>query len=229
LIRVIYKNLSVGKKLIKTITILTIIMLISCVPPPGNHVRLPVPFISQMYNAWCGAACIQMWAYYDGLYPEQDDIASFIGWTVSNIYNIAAGVGYFTNSPGYPVEYGSSEYEQDLAMSAQVASIKEKIPSISIINHGTHAIIAKGFDWTDTSLGPRADGICIHDPWLGPNFYHTAGNWKHWFFTDYYGHHLIVLGDSYYLYQGESGYIEFLNQGGTYYGGPKHYKPEQPI
>lgn len=225
--RGICKNLSEAKKLTSTITALTIIILICCNPSPHHHKMLPVPFLSQWYNGWCGAACIQMWAYYDGRDPSQDDVASFIGWTISNVWAIADGVTYFTNSTGYPRLFGSSQYQQDLAMSTQVASVEDDVPSISIVDGGTHAVIIKGFDWTDTSTGPRADGVSFHDPWRGPNWYQTAGEWKHAWFTAYNGEHLIVLGAFRYVSEGESGYANFLNQGGTYYGGPENYEPQE--
>jgi len=65
-------------------------------------------------------------------------------------------------------------------MSAQVDSVDKKIPSISIVNNGSHAVIVIGFDWTDTVNGPRADGVSFHDPlyYSGANRYFSAGDWK---------------------------------------------------
>jgi hypothetical protein len=176
--RKLYKKLAGVKRLMSTITILTIIILICCNPSPHHHKRLAVPFIQQWYIGWCGAACIQMWAYYQGLNPGQDDIAAFIGWTVSNVIAIADGVTHFTNSYGFPGIYGSGDYQQDAAMSAQVASVEDNIPSISIVNSGYHAVIVIGFDWTDTITGPRADGVSFHDPLSGPDWYRSADQWK---------------------------------------------------
>ena len=221
------KNPSGTKHLIFTITVLSIIILICCNPSPHHHIRLPVPYESQWYNGWCGAACIQMWAEYDGRYPGQDEIASFIGWTGTNPPAIANGVGFYTNETGVDWYYGSSEYEQDLALSSQVVSVKDNIPSISIVNNGYHAVIVIGFDWTDTVNGPRADGVSFHDPlpYNGPSLYISAGDWKQNWFTAYNGQHVIILGYAWHVSEGEMGYIEFLNQGGTYYGGPKDYEP----
>lgn len=119
-----------------SILALLTIVLICCTPTPPHYKVLSVPFFAQIYNGWCGAACIQMWSYYDGYSPTQQQIAQQIGWTGASPQTIAQGIGLFTSSIGVDYYYGSSEQQQDLAIAAQTASIDDNIPSISIFTAG---------------------------------------------------------------------------------------------
>jgi len=208
---------------INSISLLLIIILFCCFPT--THKVLSVPYFSQIYLGWCGAACIQMWSYYDGYSPTQQEIASYIGWTGAHPAAIAQGVGIFTNSIGVDMPFGSSEVQQDLAIAAQTASIDDNIPSVSIIDQGYHAGIVIGWDWTPTIWGPRADQLRYHDPQRGGNIWRTVRQWKDNYFTAYQGQHVIILGLASHVGEGEAGYWEFLAAGGCYYGGPKDYEP----
>lgn len=166
-----------------------------------------------------------MWSHYDGYNPTQLQIASQMGWAGSDADRIAAAVGRWTNSKGAAMPFGSTEVQQDLAIAAQTASIDKNIPSISIILSGTHAGILIGWDWTPTVWGPRADQIKYHDPQFGGNIWRTVKQWKENYFTAYQSQHIIVLGYTSHVGEGEAGYWEFLDAGGYYYGGPKDYYP----
>lgn len=196
---------------------------------PKDHV-LSVPVFYQIFDGWCGAACIQMWGYYDGKSPVQEDIADYIGNYFSDPYWIAQGVTQFTNTTGYPRYWAS--WNQDVAISAEVASAADGVPSIPIVNAGTHAVIMKGYKWTETEWGvPRADGIHFNDPLLGSR-YRSAAEWKEDWFTLWDGtNYAVVLGAkaSEYESDGEAGFNEFLERGGTYYGAPKDGEDPPPI
>jgi hypothetical protein len=232
LIRKIFTFFSRPKHLLISLILISIIVSICCRREIFHHKLLPVPFEQQWYNGWCGAACVQMWAEYDNYSPTQQYIADIIGWTGANPHSIADGVSIFTNATGLDRYYPGSEYYQGVAISCQVFSVDDNVPSISIVNSGVHAVIIIGFNWTELSTGrPRADGVYFHDPLYsaGEETYQTAGNWKQWWFTTYNGTEFaFILGYPRYADEGETGYIDFLAAEGTYYGGPEDYDPEKP-
>ena len=212
---------------INSLLLLLIIILICCYSPPTYKV-ISVPYFSQRFLGWCGAACVQMWSHYDGYNPTQQEIASQMsGWTGSDPNRIADAVTIFTNSLGYSRPYGDSELQQDLAIAAQGASINDNVPSVSIIDSGTHAGLFIGWNWTDTFVGPRADEVCWHDPQRGPTMWRTVRQWKQSYFTTYYAMYWIVLGHPSYPALGEDAYWEFLAAGGHYYGGEEEYYPQE--
>jgi len=201
------------------------ILLSSCggggIPPT---MVLNVPFSPQWWGGWCGAACIEMWANYQNLYTSQNVIADTVGYW-PDVWALAGGGSLFTHNNGVPGIYGPSEHEQDRATSAQVSSIHNDTPSIAVVNGGSHAVLVVGVDWTYMDMQKVALGIHFHDPAQYPFMYRAANLWKHQWFTACAGQHLIVLGSGWFGSEGDMGYSEFLNQGGTYYGGPSEYYP----
>jgi len=188
---------------------------------PPKRKYLSVPHIMWEYLGWCGAACIQMWAYYERSYPDQEQIASYIGWYHSDAYHIADGVTQFTTRYAFAAPY----YGQDQAISGQVAAIKSEVPSISIINQGTHAVIVIGFEWTELSGGrPRADFIRFNDPARSHHEEISAWSWKNTYFNLNPASNMyeVILSAPGYITDGLEGYQEFKARGGTYYGEPEH-------
>ncbi len=181
---------------------------------------LPVPAINQMYFGWCGAACVQMWANYQSLYPEQEDIADLIGWHGSDPYRIAQGITQFTSDTGYSRYYSSKQ--KDMAIASQVASISDRIPNIPIVLNGTHAVIMKGYRWSEyEDFRPLAEGIYFNDPNDGLSKYVSVGDWKYSWFTPMDGINCAVVhGAGYYSYedQGREGLREFHERDGIIYG-----------
>lgn len=163
-------------------------------------------------------------AHYDGYSPTQQQIRNQIG-APARPYSIALGVSIFTASQGTDWEYGPGEQQQDMAISAQMSSVMDGVPSISIVNKGAHAVLVTGFEWTETVSGPRADIIHYHDPDAPPYQYDTAKSWKKYIFTAYQSKHVIILGHHSYQAIGENAYYDFLEADGYYYGGPRPYLP----
>ena len=196
---------------------------------PPKRKYLSVPHITWQHLGWCGAACIQMWAYYEKSWPTQEEIADYIGWSHSDVYHIADGVTRFTSR----YAFGSPFYGQDEAISAQVAAIRNEAPSISIINQGVHAAIVIGFEWTELSGGrPRADFIRFNDPARSHVEEITAWSWKNNYFNKNPASNMyeIVLSCPDYIFEGADGHDEFINRGGTYYGDPgDKEEPEEPM
>jgi len=184
---------------------------------------LPITAIKQKYNEWCGPCCVQMWADFRGIkdtpLPDQDEIAEVTGWP-SNADLIALAVSQFTRDQGYPVYYTSGN--RDRAISAQVASIQDGVPSIPMVKFGRHSVIMKGYRWTEyEDLRPRADGIWFNDPADGSGNYVSVGDWKYSFFTSWDGIYWpVVFGSAFYEYQsqGDDGLREFHLRHGTIYG-----------
>lgn len=212
-----------NKYLVVGLMFLAVLILICCLHDPPASRFLSVPHITQTYYGWCGAACIQMWAYYEYLYPTQNEIAQYIGWTHSNVYAIADGVTQFTSRNGFPSFFNNNSDQQDLAVSTQIAAIRNGVPSISIVNYGTHAIIVTGFEWTELAGGrPRADFITFNDPLRLDSDTVGAWTWKDFYFSPnpVSNKYEIVLTSPSYLDDGEEGHQEFMALDGTYYGDP---------
>ena len=213
-----------NKYLAPGLMFLVVLLFICCFldPPPSKY--LPVPHITQKYAGWCGAACVQMWAWSEGkTYLTQDMIAPTTGWYGATVETIANGVTQFTSKTGFAKSYNNTNDEQDAAVAAQVAAIRSGVPSISIVYNGHHSVIVIGFQWTELSDGtPRADYIKFNDPALTKSLEISAWNWKtSYFFPNYASYkYEIVLTNHSYVDDGYEGHQEFKVRGGTYYGAP---------
>lgn len=221
-----------NKYLAPGLMLLVMFLSICCFFVLSKSKLLSVPHITWQHSGWCGAACIQMWAYYEKVYPTQTEIAEYIGWEGSNVCDIAEGVSRFTSRIGFECLFYNSSNQQDAAVAAQVAAIKSEAPSISIVKNGSHAIIVIGFEWTELWGGtPRADFITFNDPAELDTYRVGAWTWKsHYFspnpFSDKYE---IVLSSPSFVVDGEEGHREFIARGGTYYGDPGDKGPKDPI
>lgn len=212
-----------NKCLVAGLMFLGVLILICCFPEPPPSRYLSVPHITQQYYGWCGAACIQMWAYYEMNHPTQEEIAQYVGWSGSNVYAIADGVTQFTSKTGFAKFYNNTSDQQDVAVSAQVAAIRSGVPSISIVDYGYHAVIVIGFEWTNMPDGrPRADFITFNDPLLSDSSRVGAWTWKQNRFwpNSISNKYEIVLTNHSYVDDGYEGHQEFKVRGGTYYGAP---------
>jgi len=213
-----------NKYLAPGLMFLAVLLLICCflTPPPSKY--LSVPHITQEYSGWCAAACVQMWAWYEGnTYLRQDEIAPYTGWHGATVYTIASGVTQFTSRTGFAAFYFNSNDQQDAAIATQVASIRNGVPSISIVYDGTHAVIVIGFQWTELSDGtPRADWVKFNDPARSDSNKISAWYWKNRYFfpNSTSGKYEIVLSSPSYIYDGEDGHQEFKARDGTFYGDP---------
>jgi len=176
---------------------------------------------------YCAVSCIQMWAWYDGnVSVTQNDIVNRVGNAPLYPNQVLLGVRVFTRSIGYLCEHYANEYYQDEELSMSVAAALDGRPSIIPVKNGTHAIISIGYKFHFDSEGrPIADYIYYHDPAYGPGYSLGAATFKAFEFTPANGWYRIILDNYYYVGQGRSGYQEFLSRGGTYYGGPRDYRP----
>lgn len=212
-----------NKYLAPGLMFLAVLLLICCFEVPKSK-YLSVTHIGQKYQGWCAAACVQMWAWYEGsTYLTQDEIAPVTGWYGATVDTIANGVTQFTSGAGFSALYSNTWDQQDAAISAQIAAIRSGVPSISIVYDGTHSVIAIGFQWTELSDGtPRADWIKFNDPARSDSRKVAAWNWK----NDYFfpnpasGKYEIVLTNHSNVVDGYEGHQEFKARGGTYYGDP---------
>ena len=93
--------------MVKALTVLllagTVVAPKSCTigsPPPGDgsSFTIGVPFFLQTPNH-CGPASIEMWAAFDGVSVSQDQIAAYIGCSISSTASPAQVVEGFSTSP----------------------------------------------------------------------------------------------------------------------------------
>ncbi len=210
------------KKLCLLIFICT---LVGCIDVP-YEVEIDLPYSYKQEDSWSGPACIQMWALKDGRYPFQRDIASETGLTTWEA--MARGVKKFTGSDGVHAYYTA----QDLSISVACGALKNNQPAIvNVYNLGLpdNYVIIKRMDWHEDALErvPIFDSLRYHDPFLGPNRWHSIKEFKEQQYVRMNKQYNVIVGFKRSIVEGLEGYQEFLNRGGTYYGGPKpfHYHP----
>jgi hypothetical protein len=208
-----------------------LVMIIGCLPdgdPPVYHRDLNVPYRAWEVYDYCTVACIQMWGLYDGLSYQQDVIANYIGApTTPN--DAETGVGMFTRCIGFlEVEPAYGGFQQDLCIAYSIACVdNEREPSIMPFYGGAHAILAKGFDWhRNQYLTPIADFMRYHDPNPAQGGYlEMTGTQLKQRFSPANGYYFVITGMRFAWQWGLTGLLAFLDEGGTYYGGPLNYDP----
>ncbi|NIM16125.1 MAG: hypothetical protein GTO45_29330 [Candidatus Aminicenantes bacterium] len=197
-------------------------------PKPPYVVNLPVPFHQQECGNWCGIACIQMWADFDGWLVTQAEIASYLG-IVGNLYaspyDLERGVGAYTASPGWLErrEWDEPGGQGEL-VAASITGIKYGVPSIMPFGGGTHAVLIKGYEWREEDDIPIALACWYHDPNGIVNRKISAAQLSNYFDcfpADYW----VIVGDYDFVLEGINGHFAFIAAGGTYYGGPQTYDP----
>lgn len=221
-------------KFLMGITFLLMFFFAGCFDGPWTD-ELDVPFMYQTTDHFCVAACIQMWSQYDGRspMPTQREIYDYVGSYSPLGYvlreNIKYGVTRFTNSHGVLYEESPTNVGQDACIAACIASIKDFRPAIMPFYGGRHAVLVIGCRWHYENKRRVADSISFHDPQSGANIIKSAAELKEIFFNfdvnD--GIFWVVLGDDKDIDDGWSGYMTFIEEGGTYYGGPTRYNPYQ--
>lgn len=194
---------------------------------------LDVPFICAQDDDYCCVACIQMWAWYDGnTGVTQDEIAWVVG--APTLPDMAeCGVNEFTNSMGWLEKRLFSPTAQDECIAASIAAYKEKCPSIMPFYGGQHAVLTIGYKSHEEGEGedkrPVADYMWYHDPapWLldGECLQVSAHRLKTHYFTLSGVWYFVIVGSPIYVQWGLIGYDEFLDKGGSFYGGPDDYDP----
>jgi hypothetical protein len=223
------------KTIIAPILVVIGLMITSC-DGPWTDIR-DVPYRPQEnLELYCGMACIQMWAAYERINPEpnQGDIYYRLSQNTHEGYiwaeDIAAGVTYYTNSAGYLLEYeNGDEVSQDLCISACIASIKDYRLALVPFKRGRHVVLAYGYKWHyDSNKRRVADVMHYHDPDNKP--YQTVSGAMLKLYKFQYdlnrNSYWTIVGHKKYETEGTAGYRKFLEEGGTYYGGPSDYQPD---
>ncbi|MCX6580874.1 MAG: hypothetical protein NT166_11915 [Candidatus Aminicenantes bacterium] len=196
---------------------------------PDKNINLPVPYHQQVFSNYCGIACIQMWAEYNGICVSQQEIAAYLGIGCEFVspYLLDQGVANFTGSQGY-LAIGSifDPDAQGNLIGATISGIKEYIPAIMPFN-GNHAVLIKGYKWHEDANGrPIADKAYYHDPDDLPNQIITAGELESTFVAR--PSYWVIVGYPSLVPEGREGYNVFILEGGTYYGGSSNRDPQQP-
>jgi Peptidase_C39 like family len=225
------------KKLILYLILVLIILLSAgCFDGPWTDVR-NVPFRAQLTENYCGIACIQMWSLFDDINPEptQDEIYSFLmensnhgGYIWAD--DLVVGVGQFTRSIGYLKDEIMNNLGQDRCISASIASIKDFRLSIMPFSAGRHAVLVVGYKWHYENDQRVADKMFYHDPNSRGDLFLTAADLKQNYFLidNNRGSYWVIVGRHKNVDDGFTGYMNFIAEGGTYYGGPAIYDPTDP-
>ena len=198
--------------------------------PPDWVIDLQVPYHYQLYCNYCGIACVQMWAHFDGWEVAQDSIASYVGITpgsyAANPYQLERAVGAYTGAYGYLErrEFWEPGAQGDL-ISSTIEGLKYCVPSIMPFS-GNHAVLIKGSEWNEKTDGsPLAKRIYLHDPNNLPSQNISADELTRRFIPcpfDYW----VIVGWEDFILNGIIGHDTFVLMGGTYYGGPSYYNPK---
>jgi len=229
------------KKLMLTIVI-PVLFLINMGCPGGdpiNEVNLPVAFFEQECLEWCGMACIQMWADWDGHCVTQGEIADYtgVGNDTATAQELLLGVAYYTASEGYLEQrfYYEHGAQGDL-ISSTVNGVLDYTPSIMPFYRGTHAVLIKGYKYHhDAYSRPIAEKVYYNDPdpFDGGANKNTSGVMLEFYFEPNPFKYWVLLGMEDYVQYGIEGHDEFVLSGGIVYGLPGPYDPkdlrEEPL
>lgn len=194
---------------------------------PDYLVNLNVPYHAQECPNWCGIACVQMWADFNGPLVSQQNIANYlgIGGGTASPWELEWAVGTYTASEGYLAlkEWDAPGAQGDL-IGATICGIDAGIPAIMPFL-GDHAVLIKGHKWSDSTGRPIAKKTFYHDPNNLPNQEIYGSSladrfvpcpWQYW----------VIVGWEDFVPIGFDGHIAFILRGGTYYGGPDPYDPK---
>jgi hypothetical protein len=220
------------KKSFRFIVLIILIIFIGCDgdDPPLKKV-LNVSYCPQSYAYYCAAACVYMWATYDGIPCTQAQVANWTGAWPCGVppLTVVDAIGFFTFSPGYfawryDYEFGA---QGDL-MGACIDGIRDKVPAIMPFYDGSHAVLVTGFEWHEEATGrPIGEVIYYNDPdgYIG-KWFETVGFVEDHLWTPTAGLYYVLLGGDWYIYNGITGHNNFVLNLGTYYGGPPVYDPK---
>jgi hypothetical protein len=144
----------------------------------GGSGYLGVPFFLQQCSLCCGQASIQGWAAYDGNFPNQQQIGSYIGATPSqgaSQAQILQGVLHFTANRDANLTY----FDGGLFYSQEITSINGRVPVLVFVEGALHSGIIDGGSWSyDDNSGYYVwDTVQFNDPFYGPDQTYVAASW----------------------------------------------------
>lgn len=149
-------------------------MNLTCGPPaPANAA---VPFVQQVGENYCAAACVLSWRLHDGYASvTQDSILTSMGGTPStgvDETSIPGGVDLWTGTHDATLEFGpggSYSDDQGLFFSRMISSVSVGVPVIALMNSGLHAVVVDGGEWhVDSTTGFNVwDTVEYMDPAVG--------------------------------------------------------------
>ncbi len=214
--------------------VLPLLALPGCFDGPWTDIR-DVEYRPQLSSNYCGLACVQMWALYDDK-PEPTQDTIYYQIVANNSHggyiwaeDIRNAVGFYTDSSGYLQEEPSGNVYQDACIASCIAAIKDFRLAIMPFYNGNHAVLATGYKWHYENGKRVADVMYYHDPDNKPYRQLPAADIKNTYFTwdNQRGSYWVIVGRRRQTVDGWDGYLNFLEEGGTYYGGPPIYNPEE--
>ncbi len=227
------------KRILFILFALSLLVICNC-DEVEKGVQLDVPFHPQEENNYCGIACIQMWSEFDWgpyiAYNDQYSIAEVLNVGIQNVpvETVLVGVSEYTNSMGHlaVIDMFEDGALGDL-VSAMVAGIDDRVPSIFPFEKDDHVAIVKGAKWNDQVVivedqrivRPLAISVTLHDPRSHGNKTYTAARFKSYVAISNMNY-WTILGNEDYLDIGTSAHDTFVFRYGSYYGGPMLYDPK---
>ncbi|MCB1034778.1 MAG: C39 family peptidase [Acidobacteria bacterium] len=140
-----------------------------CSIPADRGVKIGVPYRAQEDFNYCAAACVQMWALYDGQ-PEVsqqfifDWMRNFSSGCGSNLRGVEDAVANFTATADAFIDLetnGALAYENLAAR--QITSIDNRSPVIAVVDND-HTVILNGGKWHAENEVNMWDYVYVHDP-----------------------------------------------------------------
>jgi hypothetical protein len=218
-----------NKSFLFVFVIIIVLIIASCFPtdPPKRKV-LPIQYRPQEQDNYCSVACIQMWSIWHGYCPSQAQIADYVWVGTSGAFpeDVLKGVRYFTDSWNAHLAQRClpDPAAQGDIIAATVTGIKYDVPSIMPFYGGIHSVLVRGYEGEKDP--PIAEALYIHDPdpWIGSDVI-IASDLKDFYFLPVQARFFAIIGERSFLSTGIQSHHDFVENGGTYYGGPQTYDP----
>ena len=222
--------------------------------PPERD--LPISWVPQLHNMWCAHACVVMWARYKWNYGITQEILAFDPFCCDypypdkglHVYQIARAVNKYAGPAGLDIADPISESSKNYMLSRITEGLRVGQPSIlpTLDRYANnHAIIVKGYKEDEgPTMVPNISHVTFIDPFYG-NDVATLFEFRTYTYEAIIGYlsesdRFIGIG-TYALWliiglgnrsmseinqNAASGYADYLERCGTYYGGPTIYIPE---
>lgn len=226
------KGANMSKKiLVVSCIMILLLILVQCDPDDPEHFNpeIQLPFV-KCTNGVSASSAIATWSAYDGIWGDQDVILSYIinnDGTINHTKMVGA-IDSFTFSAGWKAEFPATDNGQNQAISGIVECLEQNCCSIlPLINeHYVPVVSAHGQYVNGEKVAQYITFHAYNEPDQGV----MVNALKNTFYKPINGKFIAFLGRKLDMTNGLADYKWFIENGGTYYGAPKHYVPsDSPI
>lgn len=217
--------------LIVSCIMILLLVIVQCDPDDPQHFdpEIQLPFV-KCTNGVSASSALATWSAYDGIWGDQDVILSYIinnDGTINHTKMVGA-IDSFTFSAGWKAEFPATDNGQNQAISGIVECLEQNCCSIlPLINeHYVPVVSAHGVYVNGEKVALYITFHAFDEPDQGL----TVNALKNTFYKPINGKFIAFLGRKLDMINGLADYKWFIENGGTYYGAPKHYVPsDSPI